>query len=304
MKDISTAFHVASRELKLEVVNYLVTCGIDWPTKVHDISTALHDASEEGHLEIVKLLATAFETDMKAESQGLSNALFAACSQGHLEIVKFLVACEGLDTSNLDSRGNKALYLASCGGNLEIVKILTDFELIEPLLYHDISVGLCNASKYGHFEVVKFFATCEGVDFSFKDRSGMTALHWASYRGDLKTIKLLVSCGADISIKCLADKTALHYIASRGKWIEVVKYLITSGIELDATERRGQTALHHAVINNNLRITKLLIARGSDLMIRDQNMKTPLDLAQESNVEFISSHCSTTQLGISLSCHK
>ena len=76
-----------------------------------------------------------------------------------------------------------------------------------------------------------------------RDKYGLTALHWASYRGYLEISELLTSSGADVNIR----------------------------------DCYGYTALHRASIYGHLEIVQLLLCQGADMSIRDNNGRTALD---------------------------
>ena len=141
-----------------------------------------------------------------------------------------------------------------------------------------------------------------------------TALHYASFRGNIKIIKLLIENHAEINAltsngynmlhkaaqgnkpsaivyfnkKYNMDldsveenqQNALHLAASNGMDNSVI-FLLSLGIDPNAKDKNGYTALHIAVKKNHVRIIKKLLQKGADRNIMDnKNKKTPVMLAK------------------------
>ena len=146
------------------------------------------------------------------------------------------------------------------------------------------------------------------------DKDNLTALHLASFRGNIKIIKLLIANHANINAltvngynmihkaamgnkpsaivyfnkkynMSLEDKdenqmTALH-LATRNNMENSVIYLLNLGVDVNARDKNGFTALHYAVKNSQIRIIKKLIQRGADVNAADyRKNKTPIKLAK------------------------
>ena len=124
---------------------------------------------------------------------------------------------------------------------------------------------------------------------------GMTALHWAAYRDDLETAKLLASANANVtnrygvtplSLACQNGNTAMVELllerggdpnttlrggesvlmtAARTGKAGPVKVLLAKGAKIDAKERRGQTALMWAAADGHAEVVELLLKAGADL---------------------------------------
>lgn len=64
---------------------------------------------------------------------------------------------------------------------------------------------------------------------------------------------------------------------------KLVRFLLQKGVDINAIDRRsGITALHTAVLENNLPAAKLLLSNGANPSIEDRNRgKTPLEFALE-----------------------
>jgi len=91
---------------------------------------------------------------------------------------------------------------------------------------------------------------------------------------------LLFLCerGADVKLKDKYGSNVLHYACAYGdEDIDVIKYLLGKGLDVNDTNNYGQTPLFYSVhILPERETMKLLIEKGADVNIRDSNGKSPL----------------------------
>jgi ankyrin repeat protein len=118
----------------------------------------------------------------------------------------------------------------------------------------------------------------QGVDVNASQPDGMSALHWASQRGDLASAQVLVYAGARVDAMTRnGNYTPLHLAARDGR-AAVVKLLLANGADpLAATSTGGATALHFAAGNGNPESVQALLAKGVPVDIRETAWgQTPL----------------------------
>jgi ankyrin repeat protein len=109
-----------------------------------------------------------------------------------------------------------------------------------------------------------------------------TSLHSAAHQGNLARVQELVTGGAHLDVFDEGGKTPLHY-AAENDFIDVVRYLIEAGANVNAHEPRviGDTTLGAIAGNCSLEMAKLLIAAGADPTIRGWMQLCALDKAKE-----------------------
>ena len=58
------------------------------------------------------------------------------------------------------------------------------------------------------------------------DGKGITAIHLASYMGNIQCIKLLIKCGADYKIKNINGMGVFHFAAQNNKYWPIVYFYL------------------------------------------------------------------------------
>ncbi|XP_029343420.1 acyl-CoA-binding domain-containing protein 1 [Acyrthosiphon pisum] len=93
--------------------------------------------------------------------------------------------------------------------------------------------------KEGDLNKIKTFIG----DINVHDCMGMAPIHWASDRGDLKILRILVeNHSADVNLQDNTGQTALHYAVSCSHE-EICKYLVSMGARINIQDEDGFTAL-------------------------------------------------------------
>lgn len=147
----------------------------------------------------------------------------------------------GMDVNTTDPSGNSLLMLAAQNGDTSTVEVL----LIN-------KANLLKKNKYGD-----------------------TALLLAALRGHLNTVITLVNAGAEIDPE---GWTPLIYAAFEGH-AEIVRFLLTLDIDIDAQAENGLTALMAASRHGHLDIVQILLEHDAAVNLVNQNNLTAKDLA-------------------------
>ncbi len=147
----------------------------------------------------------------------------------------------------------------------------------------------------------------------FDNLLGNTPLHYACLRGKMKSVKFLLSKGAnpfernqygylplheavchpellrfllenvykkkDLNEVTGCGETPLHLACEEGV-VESVKLLLEKGTNPNAKDEYGRTPLHEACIYGHLEAVKLLIEKGADPNIKDRHGWMAIDHAR------------------------
>ncbi|XP_057844057.2 uncharacterized protein LOC131053463 [Cryptomeria japonica] len=281
--------------------------------------TALHSASEKGNARICRLLVDR-GTSVNAQDKKGKTALHCAF-EGRIdnikdvwtEIAQVLLCWGDEETINefanaADESGRTALHIASEKGNVRSCELLVDqgasviaqdkkgmtalhyaFEgRIDKVIGVGIEIAqtlLRRCDKQSVYEFVN--AT---------DKSGRTALHGASEKGNARICELLTGHGASVTAQDNKNMTALHYAFEgkiekvKGVGIEIAQALLRRCDEhsmyefVNASSHRGRTALHGASEKGNKRICEELLDRGASVTAKDKEDTTALHYALEGGI--------------------
>lgn len=110
---------------------------------------------------------------------------------------------------------------------------------------------------------------------------GFTALHFAAFFSRPETAQILIRRGADVAA-CSQNAmrvTPLHSAAA-AHCGEMVRLLVENGAPANAQQQGGWTALHAAADSGDSEMVKTLVEHGADPLIRNNDGKSPADIAQ------------------------
>jgi ankyrin repeat protein len=103
---------------------------------------------------------------------------------------------------------------------------------------------------------------------------------------------MLIENGANVLLVDDDHITTLMMASMYRRSDKVLTLLIDKGVDINARNSYGKTALMYAVINNDCRSVKRLTSFGADTSIKDNEGKTALDIAKENNFKKISTFLS------------
>ncbi|KAL2078351.1 hypothetical protein ACEWY4_026036 [Coilia grayii] len=139
-------------------------------------------------------------------------------------------------------------------------------------------------------------------------KSGDTPIIAACRRGNHHVVKYLLALDADVSIRNKKQRTCLHYAAKRSysfldylmiailmpilligylillekkkKNEDLLNLVLSSKVEVNATDYKGNTALHYACVRKSQGMVPLLLEKQADVSIKNIKGETPLDIAR------------------------
>ncbi|MBN2345195.1 MAG: ankyrin repeat domain-containing protein [Candidatus Aminicenantes bacterium] len=126
----------------------------------------------------------------------------------------------------------------------------------------------------------------EGVAVEERNAYGQTALHLAAGFGHIAIMALLLEQNADIeAVAHYGHRPLMLAGSNRCHWKtdpageRTVAFLLNYKPLLDARDRYGWTALHHAAYDGHARTVERLLLAGADWHIKNEKKEDPLTLA-------------------------
>ncbi len=214
------------------------------------LDSLMHLAVKTENTEIAEFFID-MGADVKVKEYVNSNdynisVLHTACLKDDLDTVKMLVE-NGAEVDAIDGKGRTPLFIACAAGNVGIVKYL--FENGASITYREPNKGaypIHEACYWDNSEVVSYLLGV-GINKNLKDFAGQTPFKYAVRGENLDIIKIIVGSGAEIDNKGLDGQSVFHGIED----IEIVKYLVSIGLDPWMKNKNGFTPLDIAVNAGN-----------------------------------------------------
>ena len=271
--------------------------------------TPMYFASRQGCVECVKVLAS-LKADVNAVDQDGITPLINAIINGHFDVAGALLE-KGADANIADSTGRTALYAAvdmntvpasNRPGPKTVENQMSGMDLIGALIDHgaNLNARLKKQPPY-RTKVDRGNDTMLGA--------GTTPFLRAARAGDAPAMRLLLKRGADPKLATGSDVPAdvsqpvrrapgginpLMAAAGLGAKeedtvgrkktdadsIEAIKVCLEGGVDINAQDGRGQTALYGAALQGYDEVVRFLLSKGAKVDIKDQRGFTALDAAE------------------------
>ena len=126
-----------------------------------------------------------------------------------------------------------------------------------------------------------------GANANAQTDFNQTPLHHATHNADLETVQVLLEYKPDIGLRDTSDQshTPLHEILghverwTESKVVEIVWQLLKSGADPNTRRTDGLTPLHRAICYGSFVVTHLLLIYGANIDEKDEEGRTPFQLA-------------------------
>jgi ankyrin repeat protein len=126
-----------------------------------------------------------------------------------------------------------------------------------------VEAPVADAAASGNRDAVRALLK-QGMDVNAAQGDGMTALHWASRRGDAELAQMLLYAGANVRATTRLGGYTPILMASQVGNAELIDLLIKAGADAASATSNGTTALMLAATSGNAPAVRLLLAAGAD----------------------------------------
>ena len=252
------------------------------PPKVGGMS-ALMFAARQGDLAAARILVDARAQVNQTSVDGWSPLLIAAQNR-HYTLGSFLLD-QGANPNQATDKGWTALYLTTDNRNIEG----GEYPVPQPDMDHlDFIKRLLDHGADPNARSKDYTETRNNFTMQWLNEDGATPFLRAAQSGDVALMKLLLSKGADAKIATRNNTTALMVAAgigwvegityewSPGESLESVKMCLELGIDVNAADGDGRTALHGAAHKGRNAVVQFLVDRGAKLDAGDNGSRDTL----------------------------
>ncbi|XHG08662.1 hypothetical protein AWENTII_011757 [Aspergillus wentii] len=139
-------------------------------------------------------------------------------------------------------------------------------------------------AHFGLDDIVPLLTQQDRTGLNSKDSEGNTPLAWATSQGHENMVKVLLSMGVDVDSKDHSGATPLSKAACNGH-SETVKLLLEYGAALEAEDYEGMTVLSRVAKSGDVNMMRLLLANGARLDTTCREGWTPIFYAAASGHE-------------------
>jgi len=237
----------AIRSGSLDVVKLLEASGC----KIEE--SVLHEAAATDRIDVMEFLLERCDEELEVDSVDSEGRtpIHVAAREGHVRVIEFCVSMGG-NPNRVDYKGRTPLHYAAWKGHVKAVECLLECSNVKCVKDREGRTALCVAAeseesharrrlvdllglgdalmRAARVDDVQGVKRClgEGASVNGRDQNGWSPLHWAAFKGRIKSVKVLLEHGAEVDTVDDAGYTPLHCAAEAGH-LQLALFFIAHG---------------------------------------------------------------------------
>ncbi len=285
MKDDNgiSPFDAAIEQGSTEYLDKLKELGACVELPANETRTALHTAiDKDANASILGYLVGQGISVNAKDDAGRTPLHFALEKGNHAAIEELLKL--GADPVLRDNQLETPLYVASRKGDARAVDILLDHKKVRETIneyktYQEGYTPLMAAALHNHPAIIEKLCAL-GADVNAHDNQNRHSLFIAAEAGQLDAVRTLLKLGSDVSKSemCTANKSSIVHWVMGKNYPDILLLLHRSGVNLNAQDGSGQTALYKACDSLDHDKIKALLDLGANPDIPTEFGKRPIDV--------------------------
>ena len=247
--------------------------------------TALHIAvsSEYNNTEKVKCILKSERCNPNITNWKRFTPLYVAVQNKRLQSTAMLLKHSNCNPNIQDSRGNTPLHFSIVNMSLSTIKLFLMNRYIDLSIQNNAGDTVLHVAilRRRPLDVVRALICHKSCNPCTVNSQGMTPLQVAVGSQQMDITAALVTsnkCDREDIVKATKDVPLLFYAVLQQK-AELLTALIKAGINLNASNSKGETALHKACEEENYITTELLLQSGADVLAVDWKGNAPIHVA-------------------------
>ena len=299
--DGCTALHYAARFAKSEIIEYLLSMGIQVQMTAYDEHqiSLITAGSHNNH--------NTFPVLCRHKDNLQRNLFHAGAMNSQSAALLFKLNCftftEGTSFTEPNNNNDKNSCRDSSSKNYCSYSI--PFSQVETFACNNMLKTVVYSEKFdipglnslGEFDMSPLMIACErnnfenaelliryGAKVNLKSSNGFTAFHFAAKYGSVQLLQYLLINGGNLHAVDTFNGNLVSW-ACEGNKLEVVKFLDSKGVSLHIISTQGWNLLHIAVVCANIEMIEYLLENNVSPQHLDNNGMNPLSLACETNRE-------------------
>ncbi|MGE5417637.1 MAG: ankyrin repeat domain-containing protein [Acidobacteriota bacterium] len=173
----------------------------------------------------------------------------------------------GANVNVRDADQKTPLIWAVINRDVPTIKILLAYKADVNVKDKSTWTPLMYAAKRGYTDVISLLIAAK-ANVNLTDSRNMTAALFAAEAGNYVTLQALLPANPDLKISNSDGNNTLMLACSKPDAAgadEIVKLMISKGLDVNAKNKKGDTALVLAVVNKRVEAVKALVAAKADV---------------------------------------
>lgn len=218
---------------------------------------------------------TVYKIDLGGECKDVSD------SDTEIESVDTLDDITEADLALMDSVFNQVSLYIRQNNWLEARYLINQYNYGVNILDSDgnapLHVAVMNSCFDAVIDLLNFNANP-----NLPNEEGERAIHIVAYNGGVDLLRILLDRGASLNLLDDNENNALHHATMNYDSLraeETVEFLLSRGVNPDARNMQGNTALHNAADSGKVKVITSLLRMMPDENIQNDDGNTPLHIA-------------------------
>ncbi len=289
IKCLSNNKRVVKKIFHLFFLSLLFFCPLSFAASDSYIINSIKEGDEEAVEQLIKTGLGINKSLRKEEDDSpfpirpdCYTPLMVAIKYGQINIVKNLIS-KGATVDATVQNGITPLTYAARYGHTEIIMFLISKGYdIDGIALHERHTPLTCAIGNQQRDTIQLLiqqgANVNKLGFLFPP------LTKAILENDIETVKLLIANNADVNVRSdVFDETPLMYSSAKVERINITKFLIKNGANVNAQNNDGETPLMYAANGGNISTVMYLLDHKAEVNIKSSVGNTALMYAAQVN---------------------